>query len=99
VQVPRSLNPSDLGSFCKRNQDLPGLTIKPTTEKSGHGKLFREMRLMDPIPGAIAYEIPGHTRGLGRQILPHEILLSRTQIGLTPNLEYMHPNYRIISLL
>ena len=36
---------------------------------------------------------------LGRQIIPHELLLSRPQIGLPPNLEYMHSNYRIISLL
>ena len=56
------------------------------------------MRLTDLIPGAMAYEIPGHTRGLGRQILPHEILLSRTQIRLVTNLEYLRPNCRIISL-
>ena len=46
---------------------------------------------MHLIPGSIAYEIPGHTRGLDRQILPHEILFSRTQIGLPPNLEYIAP--------
>ena len=47
------------------------------------------MSLTHLIPGSTAHEIPGHTRGLGRQILPHEIRLSRTQIGLPPNLEYI----------
>jgi hypothetical protein len=49
------------------------------------------MRLTHLIPGSIAYEIPGHVRGLGRQILPHEIRLSRTQIGLPPNLGFIVP--------
>jgi hypothetical protein len=56
-------------------------------------------RLTHLIPGSSAHEIPGHTRGLGRQIFLQEIELSRTQIGLPPNLEYLRLHYRISSWL
>ena len=52
------------------------------------------MSLTHFISGSIAPEIHEDTRDLGRQILPHEIRLSRTPIGLPPNLEYLAPNYR-----
>jgi hypothetical protein len=48
------------------------------------------MSLTHLVSGSIAPEIPGHTIVLG-QILSPMIRLSRTPIGLPPNLEYTPP--------
>ena len=39
---------------------------------------------MDLIPESIAYEIPGHTRGLDRQIILHEILVKAEADRVAP---------------